>query len=87
MFGIGFLEICVISVAALVLIGPQKLPQVMSELGKFFVQMRRVSNEVKYSVNEVVNEVDQEIKQVKEEALEPVQSVKSIIHDESKKLK
>lgn len=62
MFGIGFLEICLIAVVALVLIGPQKLPQLMVELGKFFVQIRRMSNEVKSSMDQVVKEADLDLK-------------------------
>lgn len=76
MFGIGILELCIICLAALVLVGPQKLPHVMKEVGKFFVQMRRMSNEVKHSMNEVVREVDDEVQQVKDDVLEPVQSIK-----------
>ncbi len=61
MFSVGFLEICVICVVSFVLIGPKNLPKVMIELGKFFVQIRRVTNEVKNSVTEAVREANLEI--------------------------
>ncbi|MBC61667.1 MAG: hypothetical protein CMP11_04350 [Zetaproteobacteria bacterium] len=57
MFGIGFLEICVIGVVGLILIGPKKLPELIIQMGKIFVQMRRVSNEVKSSLDDIVSEV------------------------------
>lgn len=60
MFGIGMLEILVICVVAVVFIGPKNLPKVMVELGKFFVQVRRVTNEVRDSVNEAVREANME---------------------------
>ena len=85
MFGIGFLELCIICVAALVLVGPQKLPHVMRELGKFLVQMRRMTNEVKHSVQEATQELDDQIKQSKEEILEPIDSVKAVTNKFSKK--
>ena len=84
MFGIGFLELCIICVAALVLVGPQKLPHVMRELGKFLVQMRRMTNEVKHSVQEATQELDDQIKQSKEEILEPIDSVKAVTNKFSK---
>lgn|GEM_PF-5948314 len=61
MFSIGFLEICVICVVSFVLIGPKNLPKVMIELGKFFVQIRRVTNEVKNSVTEAVRDANFEL--------------------------
>lgn len=78
MFGIGFLELCIIAMALLVFVGPQKLPHVMKEFGKFLVQMRRMTNEVKHSMNEAVKDIDEEVSQTKEEILEPLHSVKKI---------
>ena len=67
------------------LVGPQKLPHVMRELGKFLVQMRRMTNEVKHSVQEATQELDDQIKQSKEEILEPIDSVKAVTNKFSKK--
>ena len=58
MFGIGFLEICIICTVALVFIGPQKLPELMVQAGKFFVQIRRMSNEVKSTVDRAVEDAE-----------------------------
>ena len=60
MFGIGMLEILIICVVGVVFIGPKNLPKVMVELGKFFVQVRRVTNEVRDSVNDAVREANME---------------------------
>jgi Tat protein translocase TatB subunit len=58
MFGVGFLEICVIALFALIFIGPQKLPDFMRQLGQFMVQARRMSNEVKSSIEAALQETD-----------------------------
>jgi Tat protein translocase TatB subunit len=45
--GIGFLELVVIGVFALILFGPSKLPEMMKLAAKYYVQFRRSSNEFK----------------------------------------
>ena len=54
MFGIGFLEICIILIFSLILFGPQKAPELMQKIGKFLFQMRKVGNEVKSSVEDAM---------------------------------
>lgn len=77
MFSIGFLEICVICVVGLVVIGPQNLPKVMVEVGKFFVQVRRVTNEVKSSVTEAVREANLDLEKERDFGLKnPKEMVK-----------
>lgn len=73
MFGVGFLEICVILIVGLVFIGPQNLPKVMLEVGKFFVQVRRMSNEVKSSVNDAMREAN--LEDLRKETLDPKKAV------------
>ncbi|MFZ5811446.1 MAG: Sec-independent protein translocase protein TatB, partial [Thermodesulfobacteriota bacterium] len=47
MFGIGTTELLVILVVALIVIGPSKLPDVMRTIGKGLAEFRRVSTDVK----------------------------------------
>ncbi len=56
--GIGFLEICIIAIFALIFFGPQRLPEVMRELGKFFVHTKRLTNEVKGHFEQIMNEAE-----------------------------
>lgn len=60
MFGIGFLELCVIAVAVLLFVGPQGLPDLMKQFGKFFVQFKRMTNEVKNSVDDVIRDAEKD---------------------------
>ena len=59
--GIGFFEICIIALFALIFFGPQKLPELMKEAGKFFVHAKRLSNEVKGHVETIMNEAEASI--------------------------
>ena len=62
MFGIGFFELCIIAVVALVFVGPKRLPDLMKQVGKFFVQARRVSNEVRSTFDTVVRDAEDDIR-------------------------
>jgi sec-independent protein translocase protein TatB len=51
MFDIGFSEILVIAVVALVVVGPERLPKVARTLGHMFGRLQRYVNEVKSDIN------------------------------------
>lgn len=51
MFDIGFTEIFVVAVVALIVIGPERLPRVAKTLGHLFGRMQRYVAEVKADVN------------------------------------
>ena len=51
MFDIGFSELLVIGVVALVVIGPEKLPRVARTAGVLFGRMQRYVNQVKADIN------------------------------------
>lgn len=52
MFGIGFPELLLIAVIALVVIGPSRLPDLARALGRGFAEFRRATDELKQSFEE-----------------------------------
>lgn len=50
MFDIGFSELLLIAVVALIVIGPQQLPRVARTLGHLFGRMQRYVNDVKADI-------------------------------------
>ena len=51
MFDIGFSEIVVIAVVALIVIGPERLPKAARTLGHLFGRLQRYVNDVKSDIN------------------------------------
>lgn len=51
MFDIGFSELLVIAIVALIVIGPERLPKVARTLGHLFGRMQRYVNDVKADIS------------------------------------
>lgn len=63
MFGIGTTELLVILVVALIVIGPSKLPDVMRTIGKGLAEFRRVSTDVKSTLETEVRRAEEKQRQ------------------------
>jgi len=50
-FDVGFTELMVIAVVALIVIGPERLPRVARTLGHLFGRLQRYVNDVKADIN------------------------------------
>ncbi len=51
MFDVGFSELMVIAVVALIVIGPERLPKVARTMGHLFGRLQRYVNDVKADIN------------------------------------
>ena len=86
MLGVGFSEILLIAIVALVFVGPQKLPELMRQLGRIFVQVRRVSNEMKHSFESAIQDAEtEEALKKTSQMLKPSELLKSLDVKESDK--
>jgi sec-independent protein translocase protein TatB len=60
MFGISSTEILLIAIVALVVLGPSKLPQVMRTVGRGLAEFRRMSTDVKSTLDNEVRRMEEE---------------------------
>ena len=83
MFDIGFSEIVVIAVVALIVIGPEKLPKTARTLGHLFGRLLRYVNDVKADISREIelDELRKLQQQVQTAATEIETSVSSAVHD------
>lgn len=77
MFGIGWTELMVIMVIALVVIGPSKLPDLAKALGKGLAEFKKASQEIKDSFN-----LDEEISTIKSETIDTINDFKDSLENE-----
>jgi sec-independent protein translocase protein TatB len=73
MFGIGVGELFVILIIAVVVIGPQKLPEVARTIGRLFATAKRTTNQLRDQMHEEVR---------KFEDIEEVKEFKSVVQSE-----
>jgi sec-independent protein translocase protein TatB len=68
-FGVGFQEMVIIALLFLVLFGPNKLPQMARDLGRFVNEARRSIDEFKEELTAEYDEDDKENKESKGKTL------------------
>ena len=63
--GLGYSEIAIIMVIALIVIGPRKLPELMRNFGKIMGQLRRASDDLRREIlfSDEINSVKQTIRE------------------------
>ncbi|TAH37608.1 MAG: twin-arginine translocase subunit TatB [Alphaproteobacteria bacterium] len=65
MFDIGWSELALIGVVAIVVIGPKDMPKVMKQVGKFVRTARKIMRDFQNQVEEVVHA--EEVKEFREQ--------------------
>ena len=76
MFGMGFMEIMIIAVIAVIFLGPDKLPETMVNIAKFFRSMKSTVSDAKHSLEQEMN-----ISELKQEALSYKEELMSASHE------
>ncbi len=65
MFGMGFFEILVVLIVAIIFLGPEKFPQAVVDMVKFFRAVKKTLNDAKDTLDKEIN-----IEEIKKETLE-----------------
>ncbi|HIC10612.1 MAG TPA: Sec-independent protein translocase subunit TatB [Campylobacterales bacterium] len=71
MFDLGFSEILLIAVIAIVILGPEKLPEALAQTFKFFKRVKNVVFDIKDSIDKElqIEELREEANRYKEELM------------------
>ena len=81
MLGMGFSEILLVAIIAVLFLGPDKLPEAMVQIAKFFKSFKSSINEAKSSI-----EQEMKIQELKEEAIEYKKKLDSVATSAKKQL-
>jgi len=82
MFDIGFSELMVIAVVALIVIGPERLPKVARTMGHLFGRMQRYVNDVKADITR-----EMQLEELRKLQSEMEEAARSIEHGVSKEVR
>ena len=82
MFDMGFTEMMLIGVVALVVIGPEKLPGVARTAGKYFARLRNFMTNVRADVESELKA--DELREMFEAQQKELQSLKEVVGDVGK---
>jgi sec-independent protein translocase protein TatB len=84
MFDIGFSELCLIGIVALVVFGPEDLPRVARTVGHLLGKLRRYVSDVKSDINREMELAD--VKRIRDELKEGVLSVQNSLNSQARSL-
>jgi len=76
MFGMSFGEIFIIAIIAILFLGPEKLPDAMVKVAKFFKSFKKSINEAKDTI-----EQEMHIAELKEEAISYKEQLEKSVND------
>jgi len=79
MFDIGFLEILIISVVALLVFGPEKLPELARNIGLWVGRIRRFADNMKSDIDKELrlHELQESMKSAEQEGYKMLEDTKS----------
>jgi len=79
MFDMGFAEMLIIGIVALLVIGPERLPSVARKAGKYFARIRRFVSNVKSDVEREFR--TDELQEMLQKQQEELRSLKDIVNE------
>jgi len=79
MFDIGFTEMLLIGVVALVVIGPERLPKVAREVGTYVARVRRFVQNAKRDIETELHNED--LQKILQQQQDDIQNLKEMVND------
>lgn len=81
MFDLGFQELIIIFVVALLVFGPKKLPEIGRSLGRGIAELKKAMQGIQTSIQEEEKLIKKDLPDIKESLEKPLADIKLDIHD------
>src|SRR5512139_1743988 len=81
MFDIGFTELIVIGVVALIVIGPERLPKVARTAGLLYARMQRYVSSVKSDISHEMQRIGQSFKESVESTASGIEQQATVVDE------
>lgn len=84
MFDIGWSELLILAVVAIIVVGPKDLPKLLHTVGRYVAQIRRMASDFQRQFDDAIR--DSELNEIRESVddlknLNPVRDIENSIHD------
>ena len=80
MFDLGFTEVTVVCIVALIIVGPERLPKLAKTIGIFFGKAQRFTTDIKHDIDEQVR--SDEIEEIKKSVDDASKQIDASLKDE-----
>ena len=80
MFDLGFTEVTVVCIVALIIVGPERLPKLAKTIGNFFGKAQRFITDIKHDIDEQV--ISDEIEEIKKSVDDASKQIDASLKDE-----
>ena len=80
MFDLGFTEVTVVCIVALIIVGPERLPKLAKTIGIFFGKAQRFITDIKHDIDEQVR--SDEIEEIKKSVDDAAKQIDASLKDE-----
>jgi len=84
MFDVSPTEFFTIALIALIVFGPQRLPEIARKLGGYVSEIRKAANDLRAGLDEEVRQIQTPLQELKQDLTKPVSEIKSTIDETSK---
>ena len=81
MFDLGFQELIVIFIVALLVFGPKRLPELGYALGRTMNEIKKAFQSAKYEMEKEIHDVKETVDNVKEDIKDPLQLKDELFKD------
>lgn len=84
MFDISPLELLTIALIALIVFGPQRMPEIARKVGSYIREIRKAATELTAGLDREVQELQQPLKDIKEDLTKPMSELKDSLDETAK---
>ena len=84
MFDISPLELLTIALIALIVFGPQRLPELARKAGSYIREIRKAATELTAGLDREVQELQQPLKDIKQDLTKPMSELKATLDETAK---
>jgi sec-independent protein translocase protein TatB len=86
MFDVSPTEFFTIALIALIIFGPQRLPEMARKLGGYMSEIRKAANDLRAGLDDEVRQIQDPLTELKKDLTKPVSEIKQTVEDATRSI-